>query len=827
MPKYQPLVAVTFALATGIAGSRHFGPGMGSEFGAWWLAAVAGLTIWWWLQRFRRLTAATCCLLVAVAFVGGAWHELCWSYFGSDDIGRFASLETEPACTIAILTSAPEIMPAPQATPLRAIPGGERSRAEVRLVSIRDGTKWLAASGRCQLLVDGHLLNAEIGDEVQIFAQLRRPMPPMNPGEFDFAAYARVERRLASLIAGSPDCVTVIERGSGWSPQAIVATIRSSGKQLLRTYIPPGQAGLAAAILLGDREQLPREELDPFLLTGSVHLLVVSGLNVAILATGLYAAMWVGWLPRRVALVGIVAVVVLYTLVAGAEPPVLRAAVLVVLVSIAAWTGRRGVAFNSLAAAAVIVLAMNPAQLFQAGTQLSFLCVAILIWIGQSRWFQSSHSLDPLDRLIESSRPWHVRFSRSVGMWAFLLLITSGAIWFATLPLVLSQFHVASPVSLVIAPLVWVLGLVAMWAGFITLACGWFVPFLAVMAGWVCGVSLGWLVRVVEWAESLPGGHFWAPGPAVWWLVVFYFGLLAVMLWGRTLVSPRWQIGLACLWILVGLVPPLVRAATRGDELQCTFVSVGHGACVVLETPDGQTLLYDAGSLGPPEYATQSIAGNLWERGILRIDGIILSHADVDHYNAVPGLLERFSVGTIYVSPAMFDWYGATGPSEAPQVLQRAIIAAGVPIREVWAGDKLRVGEVTIDVIHPPREGVVGSDNANSIVASIEFAGRRLLLPGDLETPGLEDVIAELPLDCDVIMAPHHGSRRSDPPGFAAWSSPEWVIVSGGPEADPSVEATYTAAGGKVLNTGKAGAIRLVLSDRVLSVDAFHTPAIR
>ena len=64
----------------------------------------------------------------------------------------------------------------------------------------------------------------------------------------------------------------------------------------------------------------------------------------------------------------------------------------------------------------------------------------------------------------------------------------------------------------------------------------------------------------------------------------------------------------------------------------------------------------------------------------------------------------------------MFDWYGATGPSDAPKVLQQAIDAAGVPIREIWAGDRLRVGDVTIDVIHPPHDGVIGSDNANSIV---------------------------------------------------------------------------------------------------------------
>ena len=73
----------------------------------------------------------------------------------------------------------------------------------------------------------------------------------------------------------------------------------------------------------------------------------------------------------------------------------------------------------------------------------------------------------------------------------------------------------------------------------------------------------------------------------------------------------------------------------------------------------------------------------------------------------------------------------------------------------------------------------MGRDNANSILLPVEYAGRRILLPGDLESPGIERVMADPPLDCDVLLAPHHGSEQSDPPGFAAWSSPEWVVMSG------------------------------------------------
>jgi competence protein ComEC len=749
-----------------------------------------------------------------VACAGAAWHHLRWHAYSCIDVGRFATIEAQPACLTATILAAPETLPAPVRTPLRALPEIERTGVALEVDAIRDGTTWRSAAGRCQLIVDGHLLGAHAGDRVRIFAQLHRPGPPMNPGQFDFAARARADRRLATLRTDSPDCVTPLERHGGWSASRVAHAVRASGQRLLNRYIGGERADVAAAILLGARERLSDNDVEPFFLTGTIHLLVVSGLHVGILAMGLYAALRIGLLPRRTALSLIMAVVIGYAVVTGAQPSVVRAAVLVILMCVAAWIGRRGVAFNSLAAAALVILAINPAELFQTGTQLSFLAVATLISMGT--WWQTRtrQQTDRLEHLIAASRPWWVQTASAFGRWNGWLLLTSGAIWLSTLPLVLYRFHVVTPVSVVISPVVWILVLVALWAGFLTLLAGWFVPPLAAVLGPVCDGALDWLERVVHWAEAVPAGHFWAPGPALWWVLGFYAGLLAAMVWGRPLVRPRWQVAVLAVWILVGLAPPLARAATRGETLRCSFIAMGHGESILLEMPGGETLLYDAGSLGSPEYAVRTVAGFLWDRGILRLDGIVLSHADVDHYNAVPGLLERFRVGAVYVSPLMFDRFGASGPGGGPDELRRAIDAAGVPIREIWAGDRLRIGVgVTLDVLHPPREGVIASDNANSVTLAVEYAGRRILLPGDLESPGLEDVMSERPYDCDVLLAPHHGSRRSDPPGLAAWCTPEVVVISGGSDADRLVRRTYEQAGARVFNTGQDGAVEVIFKN--------------
>jgi competence protein ComEC len=155
--------------------------------------------------------------------------------------------------------------------------------------------------------------------------------------------------------------------------------------------------------------------------------------------------------------------------------------------------------------------------------------------------------------------------------------------------------------------------------------------------------------------------------------------------------------------------------------------------------------------------------------------------------------------------------------------LREAIGEWGVPVREIFANDRLRGGQrCLIEVLHPPRRGVLGNDNANSLVLAIEYGGRRILLPGDLEPPGLDAVLAEEPWDCDVLLAPHHGSGRSNPPGLARWSAPEWVVVSGSlNDYEPDTEATYRAAGGEVLHTGRVGAVRVVIEKGGLEVSSY------
>src|SRR5207247_7169595 len=139
-------------------------------------------------------------------------------------------------------------------------------------------------------------------------------------------------------------------------------------------------------------------------------------------------------------------------------------------------------------------------------------------------------------------------------------------------------------------------------------------------------------------------------------------------------------------WLCIGLLAGGARPGSRpaSDELRCTMVAVGHGGCSVLEMPDGRTVLYDAGAMDGPDVTRRQIAPFLWSRGIRHIDEVILSHADLDHFNGLTGLLERFAVRQVTCTPSF-----ANNAIEGVQVTLAALESHGVPMRAVRAGDVL------------------------------------------------------------------------------------------------------------------------------------------
>ena len=256
--------------------------------------------------------AAAPLLVVGLAAVGGAWHHDRWALFEADDVGLLAPEAAAPAALEVRVAGPPRWIAPPPFDAMRTLPTPERTRLEVAVVAIRDGDAWRRLDGSATLTVDGPLLDVAPGDRLRVFGTLAAISPPHNPGEFDFARRARAGRRLCSLWAEFPECVTTVAAGSRWSWSRGVNWLRSRGEALLWSGLGDRRTRLAAAMFLGSREELDPEESQAFLETGTIHLLVISGLNVGILAGCLFLAMRLALVPRGWALACVALACVLY-----------------------------------------------------------------------------------------------------------------------------------------------------------------------------------------------------------------------------------------------------------------------------------------------------------------------------------------------------------------------------------------------------------------------------------------------------------------------------------------------------------------------------------
>ncbi len=802
---HQPLVAAAVSLAAGITVDRYWPMPMSA-----WLAVSATAILAWLLAR-RSLNPngqlrSSIALLVGVAAFGGALHHWQWNVFRADDIGRLAPTTPSPAAVEAVAISAPRFRAPPPPDPLRSVPQGPRTDLRIEITALRDGDTWRPASGNARLRVDGQLFGVHAGDTLRIFGRLARPDSPGNPGEFDFAEHYRADRQLADLSCDSPSAVTVLASASRLNWWRALGDLRAVGNLVVNNAIAPERQGLAAAILLGSRERIDDELTDDLLVTGTIHLISISGLHVGILATVLLAGFRWGLVPRVAAVVCVAFATLGYTAMTDSEPPAIRATVLVWVLCGAILFGRQAIAFNTLALAAILVLLINPADLFRVGTQLSFLSMAVLMWFAPW-WAAARGTEDSLNRLIRRTRPAPVQWLRTFTQWVLALAVVGLMIWLITVPLVLHRFHVISLSALVLNVILTPFVFLAMAFGFGMLAFAWLLPPLGSLFGSLCDANLAVIQSTIEWTASLPASHFWSAGPAVWWLLGFY-AIAAILLIRPLTLRMRFHAPLAGSFAAAALLLPLPLSNVAG-ELECGFIAVGHGFAVLLELPDGQKVLYDAGRLGSPEAAARSVEAYLRSRGVSRLDALVVSHADIDHFNAVPTLLERFSIERVYVSPQMFRYQ-----AEPLRLLREAIERSGAELIVISQGDRLSTaGDCTIEVLHPPRGGVFGTDNAHSLVLSVKAAGRCILLTGDLEMPGVQTLLAQSPLDCDVLLAPHHGSPRSDPAGVVNWCTPEYAVISSHfPLDDPRYEPYKRLLGPRALATSDTGAVRVRLS---------------
>lgn len=602
----------------------------------------------------------------------------------------------------------------------------------------------------------------QAGERWRLAVQLRRPLGTANPQVFDYEAWLLAQRigALGSVKAGQR-----LQAASG------VTAWRDQLRQRLLQTPAFAREGALAALVLGDGSGLSRADWQVLQATGTVHLMVISGQHIALLAGLVYAAvaglarlgLWpraLPWLPWACGL-GFAAALA-YGVLAGFEVPVQRACVMVALVLLWRLRFRHLGVWLALLMALNAVLLVEPLASLQAGFWLSFAAVAVLLLVFAGR-------LGPW--------PWWRSWGRAQWSMAVGLLPAMLALG---LPVSLS----GPLVNLLAVPLLGVVVVPLALLGTLLLP----VPWLGETCLWLAGGLLhGLFWGLTQVAAVLPA---WLPvAPPLWAWCLGVLGVVLVLLPAG--VPGR---GLGVLLVLPLLWVPVPRPAP--GEVQVWQWDVGQGLSVLLRTRE-HALLYDAGPRhGDFDLGERLVLPALRAQGISRLDVLLLSHADLDHAGGAEALQRGLPIGRVLSGEA----------AALPAVLAAQPCIDGAS----WQWDGVRFSTW--------RWQQAPEGNPASCVLQVEAAsGERLLLTGDIDQAAERALLASgRDLRADWLQVPHHGSGSSSSLAFLQAVAPRAALLSrarynvyGHPH--PQVLARYRALGVEVYDSVADGSVRLLL----------------
>jgi competence protein ComEC len=751
------------------------------------LLSVA-LSILWWPRPRVRLAAIGLAFLLA----GAARSQLALPSPGPLDIDQLANQ---------------------RAVAVRGTVDGEVTQRDrwlefpLTVEEARSGSgDWGPATGRLLVRAD-RWVTATYGDRLEVAGRLSIPAE----GEgFSYREYLRRQGILAIIYRPKLEVAPTSE-GPPDPSQAVyrqMYRLKAHLTSVLRAILPEPESSLAQGILLGNRASMPESLRQAFARTNTTHIIAISGFNISLLAGALLLLGQRTLGPRRATMPAIAGVVA-YTVLVGASPSVVRAAIMGCILIVGTHLGRRGDTLVGLALAAGLMTAFQPLLLWDVGFQLSFLATAGLVAI------------------VPRFQGWAARLPRPLGD----DLATTLAAQVAVAPVLVVNFQqlslVTVPANLLVLPTfppIMVLGGLATALGAIWQPLG-------AVAGWLVWPFLAYTIRAVEFFGGLPFATV-SLGPAPVALAWVYYAGLGLWLArpAKAQANPQkpsgarldllgW-VGRFKLQVALALVAALIWAgAIYGAppaEPRITFLDVGQGDAILIRTQEGQVALIDGGP--SPSVIMDALGRRLpfWRRGI---DLVILTHAHEDHLAGILEVMDRYQVGLAL---------DASGDRTAnARRLAEAAARRGVAYDIATTGQVYQLGDgVTLEVLHPPPH--CSGAHPCSVVVRVVSGPVAALLTGDIDEAGQRTLLASgAPLQAQILKAPHHGAAGGLSAGLLARARPEVAVIpvgQGNRFGHPAPATLEMLAGVQTYRTDVHGDIEVIVEGTGYRIETGKRP---